>query len=457
MRVIVAGAGQVGASIARYLVRVGNDVTIIDKSAELAQRIGDALDIQAITGHAALPSTLEAAGAADADLLIAVTHVDEVNMVACQVAHSLFNVPTRIARIREQDYLRGRFSDLFRREHIPIDVVISPEREVAHAIALRLAVPGALTVVPFAGDLVRLVAVRVGAAAAVLDTPLRQLTRLFPDLHLVCVGILRGERFFVPTGDDSILVDDEVYFVVETAHLARALPVFGHDERPGDRLVIVGGGNVGLALAEELEARHPELSIKLVEASRPRADLVAERLARTVVLCGDGHSRDLLLEAGADGAAAIVAVTNDDEVNVMSALLAKRLGCERAMALVTKSDYEILTSAIGVDVTINPRETTVSSILGHIRRGRIRQVHMLRDGAAEVFEAEALETSPIVGRPLKELKAPGLVVGAVVRSGQVVPPRGDTIIRSGDRVVLAARAETVKRVEQLFAVRLDYF
>lgn len=457
MRVIVAGAGQVGANIARYLAKVGNDVTIIDQRAELTQRIGDALDIQAIVGHAALPSTLEQAGAADADLLVAVTHVDEVNMVACQVAHSLFNVPTRIARIREQDYLRGRFQDLFRREHIPVDVVISPEVEVANAIALRLAVPGALSVVPFADDLVRLVALRVPETASVIDTPLRQLTHLFPDLHLVCVGIVRNDAFFVPGGDDQILVRDEVYFVCETAHLSRALPVFGHEEQRASRLVIVGAGNIGLRLAEALAEGHPECSFKLIEASPTRAALVAERLEQTVVLCGDGRSRDLLLEAGAGSASAIVTVTNDDDINIMAALMAKRLGCRRAMALITRGDYEILTSEIGIDVTINPRDTTVSSILGHIRRGRIRSVHAIRDGAAEVFEAEALETSPIVGQPLKDLRAPGVVVGAVVRDRTMIAPRGDTVVRAGDRVILAARAETVKRVEQLFAVRLDYF
>jgi trk system potassium uptake protein TrkA len=457
VHVIVAGAGQVGQSIARYLAKGGNDVTVIDQNPELAQRIGDALDIQAVVGHAALPSTLERAGAADADLLVAVTQVDEVNIVACQVAHSLFNVPTRIARIREQDYLDERYADLFRREHIPVDVVISPEREVARAIALRLAIPGALTVVPFAEDLVRLVSLRIDATASVIDTPLRELTALFPDLHLVCVGIVRGERFFVPGGDDRILIGDEVFFVCETAHLDRALPVFGRSEPNPSRLVIVGGGNIGLGLAEIIESHHAEIACKVIEANPARADLLAQRLHRTVVLAGDGRSRDTLLEAGADGAGAIVAVTNDDDINILSALLAKRLGCPRALALVTRSDYEILTADIGIDVTINPRDTTVSSILGHIRRGRIRAVHTIRDGVAEVFEAEALETSPIVGQPLRELKAPGLVLGAVVREGRVIAPRGDTVVRAGDRVVIAARAETVKRVEQLFAVRLDYF
>jgi trk system potassium uptake protein TrkA len=457
VHVIVAGAGQVGSAIARYLSKVGNDVTVIDQNPELAQRIGDALDIQAVVGHAALPSTLERAGAADADLLVAVTHVDEVNIVACQVAHSLFNVPTRIARIREQDYLDERYADLFRREHIPVDVVISPEREVARAIALRLAIPGALTVVPFADDLVRLVSLRIDETASVIDTPLRELTALFPDLHVVCVGIVRGERFFVPGGDDRILAGDEVFVVCETAQLARALPVFGQVEPGPSRLVVVGGGNIGLRLAEILEAQHPELACKLVEANPARADLVAQRLHRTVVLGGDGRSRDTLLEAGVDGAGAIVAVTNDDDINILASLLAKRLGCPRALALVTRADYEILTADIGIDVTINPRDTTVSSILGHIRRGRIRAVHTIRDGAAEVFEAEALETSPIVGQPLRELKAPGLVLGAVVRGNRVITPRGDTVVRAGDRVVIAARADTVKRVEQLFAVRLDYF
>ncbi|MFO1067243.1 MAG: Trk system potassium transporter TrkA [Geminicoccaceae bacterium] len=458
MKVIVCGAGQVGYNIARYLAHAGNDVTIVDQSVELAQRVGDSLDIQAIVGHASLPTTLDQAGADDADMLIAVTHTDEVNMVACQVASTLFNVPTKIARVRQQAYLESRWQDLFRRNHLPIDVVISPEREVAHAIALRLEVPGALNVVPFADDKVRLVAVRANEDCPILNTSLRQLTYLFPDLHIVVVGIGRGEAFFIPDADDQILAHDEVHFVVETAQIGRALPVFGHEGRMGDRLVIAGGGNIGLFLAEELEERHPQLAIKVIEASEARAANAADRLRRTVVLRGDARERELLEEANIQACESVVTVTNDDEVNIMTALLAKRMGCRRALALVNNSTYNTMMRSIGIDVAINPRDTTVSSILQHVRRGRIKAVHTIRDGDAEIFEAEALETSPLVGKPLRDLRSTGgLIVGAVIRNRQMITPRSDTVINAHDRVIVVARSDMVKKVEQLFAVRLDYF
>ena len=458
MKVIICGAGQVGYNIARYLATAGNEVTIIDQSVELAQRLGDSLDIQTIVGHASLPDTLEKAGAEDADMLIAVTYTDEVNMVACHIAHTLFNVPTKIARIRHQAYLESRWQDLFLASRMPIDVVISPEREVAHAIALRLEVPGALNVVPFADDRVRLVAVRANDDCPILATPVRQLTYLFPDLHIVVVGIGRGDRFFIPDADDQILAQDEVHFVVETAHIARALPAFGHEERRSERLVIAGGGNIGLFLAQEMEARYPQVALKVIEAGAQRAELVADRLNRAVVLRGDARDREILEEANIGACEAIVTVTNDDEVNIMAALLAKRLGCGRALALVNNSTYNVIMRSIGIDVAINPRDTTVSSILQHVRRGRIKAVHTIRDGEAEIFEAEALETSPLVGRPLKDLRSSGgMIVGAVIRDGQMITPRPETVVKVHDRVVIVARSDMVKKVEQLFAVRLDYF
>lgn len=458
MKVLIGGAGQVGFNIARYLAATGYDVTIIDQRMELVQKIGDSLDIRAMVGFASHPGVLAEAGAADADMLIAVTQVDEINMVACNVAHTLFNVPTKIARIRQQDYLESRWQDLFRSQHVPIDVIISPEVEVARAIALRLEVPGAINCVPFAGDRVRLVAVTAGRDCPVNDTPLRQLTYLFPDLHLVVVAIGRGERFFMPDADDQILAGDEVHFIVETANIDRALSAFGYEERLSDRLIIGGGGNVGLFLAREMERRHPELALKLIEALPARAELVADRLKQTIVLAGDVRDRAVLEEANVAAASAMVTVTNSDEINIVTGLLAKRLGCRRTLALVNNSTYNLIHRGIGLDVAINPRDITVSSILQHVRRGRIKAVHAIGDGEAEVYEAEALEASQLVGQPLREARlAGGVIVGAVVRKGEVLTPRGDTLIRGGDRVVLAARKDMVKRVEQLFAVRLDYF
>jgi trk system potassium uptake protein TrkA len=458
MKVIVCGAGQVGYNIARYLAGAGNDVTVIDQRPELTHKIGESLDLQAITGFASHPEVLEQAGAEDAEVLIAVTFADEVNMIACQVAHSLFNVPTKIARVRHQSYLQSRWQDLFRREHLPIDVIISPEQEVARAIVRRLEVPGATEVIPFADDRVRLIATRCGPDCPILDTPLRQLTFLLPDLHLTCVGITRGDRFFVPTGDDHLIAGDEVYAVVETSHMGRAMRAYGHEERLAERIVITGGGNVGLFLAQQLEGKRPQVAVTMIEANPERARFVADKLAHTVILNGDARDPEIHEEANLRAAEAVVCVTNDDEVNIMAALLAKRLGCPQALTLVNNNAYAPLLGSLGVDVMINPRDTTVSSILQHVRRGRIKSVYTLRDGEAEAFEAEALETSPLVGERLDQARLPsGVIIGAILREDQLIVPRADTVIRPRDRVIVVARAALVKRVEKLFAVRPDYF
>lgn len=458
MKIIICGAGQVGSNIARYLAGVGNDVTVIERRPELTQKIGESLDIQAITGFASHPEVLEQAGAQDAEIVIAVTNVDEVNMVTCQIAHSLFNVPTKIARVRHQSYLQSRVQDLFRREHIPIDVIISPELEVARAIARRLEVPGATEVTPFAGDRVRLIAARCGPDCPILDTPLRQLTFLFPDLHLICVGIIRDGHLFVPTGDDHLIAGDEVYSVVETSHTARAMRAFGHEEKMAERIVIAGGGNIGLFLAQELEASRPHTTLTLIELDSERARFIADKLSRTVVLQGDVREPEILEEANLAAADAIVSVTNNDEINIMAALLAKRYGCQRALTLVNNNVYGPLLGSLAVDVTVNPRETTVSSVLRHVRRGRIKSAYSMRDGEAEVLEAEALETSPLVGRTLRDARLPnGVIVGAILRGDQMIMPRADTVIRARDQVIVVARASALTKAEKLFAVRVDYF
>jgi trk system potassium uptake protein TrkA len=458
MRVIVCGAGQVGYNIARYLAQAGNDVTVIDQRQELSQKIAESLDIQALTGFASHPEVLERAGAEDAEILIAVTQTDEVNMVACQVAHSLFSVPTKIARIRHQSYLTPRWQDLFRREHMPIDVIISPELEVARAIVRRMEVPGATEVQPFADDKVRLIAARCDQDCPILDTPLRQLTFLFPDLHLTVIGITRNDHFFIPSGDDHLIAGDEVYSIVATPHVLRAMRAFGHEEKVADRVIIAGGGNIGLFLAQELESRQPDVTLTLIEREQGRARFVADKLKDTVILHGDARDPEIHEEANLRAAKSIVSVTNDDEVNIMAALLAKRNGCPRALTLVNNSAYGPLLGSLGIDVVINPREATVSSVLQHVRRGRIRSVYTLKDGEAEVLEAEALETSPLVGPQLREARLPaGVLVGAVIRDGEVVMPRANTVIRAHDRVVIVARAAAVKKAEKLFAVRVDYF
>ncbi|CCG07843.1 Trk system potassium transporter TrkA [Pararhodospirillum photometricum] len=459
MKVIICGAGQVGFSIGRYLAAENNDVTIIDQRPDLIRQVTDALDVQAILGHASLPNVLEAAGAADADMLIAVTHADEVNMVACQVAHSLFNVPTKMARVRNQSYLQAHWANLFSRENMPIDVIISPEIEVARAVTRRLLVPGAMDVIPLANDRVRLMGVRCTEKTPVVHTPLRQLTQLFPDLNIVVVGIVRNGRANVPSADDQMLPGDEVYFVVASDRTERALSAFGHEEGAARRVLVLGGGNIGLFLAQALERDFPQVTVKVIEANGERAQWVAKTLSgRTTVLMGDARDPDLLLEAGVAQTEAVIAVTNEDETNVLASLLAKRHGCQRTITLVNKSTYNSLVSALGIDVAVNPRAITVSKILQHVRRGRIHSVHSLHEGYGELIEADALETSPLVGKPLKEANLPaGVLLGAIVRGDTVISPRATTVVQAGDRIILFATSAAIKKVEKLFSVRLEFF
>ena len=457
MKVIIAGAGQVGFAIARYLANENNEVTVIDQRPELLRKVGDTLDVRCVAGFASHPTVLEQAGAGDADMIIAVTAGDEVNMIACQVAHSLFNVTKTIARVRQQSYLQPMWSHLFSRDRLPIDVIISPEIEVARAITRRLQVPGAIEVIPLADDRVRLIGVRCTEETPLVHTPLRQLTVLFPDLNIVVIGIIRKGRAIVPTAEDRMLPGDEVMFVADTRHMARAMAAFGHEEEEARRIVVFGGGNIGLCLAQQIEALPSGVTCKMIEQDRGKAEEAARAL-NSIVLHGDVLDGAMLAEANVGAAETVVAVTNDDETNILSALLAKRMGCGRVMALINKGDYSTLMSELGVDVVVDPRAITVSRILHHVRRGRIHSVHSLREGFGELIEADAMETSPLVGKPLKDIRMPpGVLLGAVVRDGKVINPRGNTVVQVNDRVVLFAPASAIKKVEKMFSVSLEYF
>jgi trk/ktr system potassium uptake protein len=458
MKVVICGAGQVGFHIAQYLASQENDITVIDQSAELVQKIRTSLDVQAMVGHGSDPDVLAQANTKTADMLIAVTSSDEVNMVACQVAASLFEVPIKIARIRNRSYLQTKWAGLFGAEKLPIDFVISPEIEIAEAVYRRLEIPGAFEMIPFAGGKVAMVGLRLEENCPVVDTPLKQLSELFPDLHITVMAIVHDKKMFVPAAEDHMEVGDSIYFTAERNHVARAMTVFGHEEKEARHIVIVGGGNVGLFLAQLLEERAPKLSVKIIEHNEERAGYIATQLGKTLVIHGDALDNEILKEASIDKAETVIAVSNDDEVNILSSLLAKRLGCSRAITLINKPVYGPLIASLGIDVFLDPKETTVSKILQHIRKGKIRALHTVRYGEAEVLEAEVLETSPLLGKSLKELKLPkGIVAGAVARGDTVLMPRGDTRFQINDRVVLLALANIIKKVEKLFAVRVEFF
>ncbi|MEP9353400.1 Trk system potassium transporter TrkA [Xanthobacter sp. KR7-65] len=458
MKVVICGAGQVGFGIAERLAGEQNDVSIIDTNPRRIQAVTEQLDVRGVVGAGSHPDTLARAGIEQADMLIAVTLHDEVNMVACQVGHALFNVPTKVARIRAQTYLAPEWRDLFSRDQLPIDVIISPEVEVGEMVLRRLSLPGATDIVNFAEGAVVAVGVACGDDCPVVDTPLSQLTQLFPDMQATIVAVSRGGRTLVPRSNDQLAAGDIVYFVAKADQVQRALSLFGHDEVPGQRIVIAGGGNIGYYVASELEKRNAAARVKLIEASRDRAQSIAEIFNSTVVLNGDALERAILDEAGVGEADTMIALTNDDRINILSCLLAKQIGAKRILALLNEQGYATFARGLGIDAHVNPRQITVSKVLQHVRRGRIRGVHALLDGSGEMIEAEALETSPLVGKPLKELNLlEGLRIGAIVRNGQVLLPRGDFVVRAHDRVVLFALADRIKRVEQLFRVALEFF
>jgi len=458
MKVIICGAGQVGYGIAERLSAEGNDVSVIDASPALVERANEVLEVSAIAGNAAHPDVLQRAGADDADMLIAVTLHDEVNMVACQVAHTLFDIPTKIARIRAQTYLDKQWSGLFARESMGIDHVISPEIEVGNAILRRLELPGAFETASFADGKVTLIGISCDADCPVTDTPLKQLTELFPDLPAITVALVRGGKLFIPRSRDQIAEGDQVYIISPTDQIARTLKIFGHEERLARRVIIAGGGNIGYYLARSIETRDPHVRVKIIEHDRDRAFAIAELLDRAVVLHGSALSEDILREADITSADTLVAVTNDDQINLLASALAKQLGCKSSLCLVNSADYSGLIRSLGIDAQVDPRATTASKVLQFVRRGRIRGVYSVQNGAGEVIEAEVLETAPILQQPLREAAlGDGARIGAVLRGGEVIKPTGNLELEVKDRVVLFARAEYVREVEQMFRVSPDYF
>lgn len=458
MRVIICGAGQVGYGIAEQLAAERNDVSVIDTSPQLIHAVRDALDVRGFVGHGSHPEVLEAAGAQQADMIIAVTLYDEVNIVACEIAHALFNVPTKVARIRAQSYLQPQYQDLFSRDHMPIDVIISPEREVGEMVLRRIALPGASDVVRFAEDKIMTVAIECLEDCPVINTPLKQLTELFPNLASTVVAVCRNGKLFIPRSPDQLLVGDLAYVVTQKDQVRRTLSLFGHDEEEATRIVIAGGGNIGLYVARTIEQRQSRTRIKIIEGQPERAVQIADELRRTVVLKGSALDQKLLLEADIQDADLMVTLTNSDQVNILSGAMAKGLGCKANLVLLNSPAYHDLARTLGVDAYVNPRAVTVSRILQHVRRGRIRAVYSVQQGKAEIIEAEALETSPLVGPSLRELDLPdGMRIGAIYRGGEVIVPSGSVRIRPKDRVVIFALESAVKQVEQMFRVSLEFF
>lgn len=458
MKVIICGAGQVGWQIARHLSNERNDVTVVDSDPDLVRRATDSLDVQGVAGYASYPNILDRAGARDADMIIAATHSDEVNMVTCQVAHSVFGINRKIARLRSQSYLDAIYSDLYRRDHMPIDVVISPEREVAAAALQRLHTTAAFDTERFMDGKAHLLGITIEEECPVVNTPLRQLTDLFSTLRAVVVGVRRDGTLFTPEAKDQLFVGDDCYVFAHVDDVARTMEIFGKKLAKQERIVLVGGGNVGLAVAAELEKRTSRVRTKIVEKNRKIAERAAEALERTIVLNGDGLDVALLHEAGVARADAMLAVTDDDKTNMLAAVRAKTEGCPYAIALINDPTLVPMMGPLGIDAYINPRATTVSSILRHIRHGRVRSVYSIGDAEAEVIEAEVLSTSPLAGRKIGEIEFPeGVLVGALRKGGEVIRPLSSTRIDEGDVIAIFSLAKDVPEVERLMQVSIDFF
>ncbi len=458
MKVIICGAGQVGWQIARHLSVERNDVTIVDNNPDLVRRATETLDVQGLAGFASYPDVLQKAGARDADMIIAATYSDEVNMVTCQIAHSIFDIPRKVARLRSQSYLDAIYSDLYRRDHMPIDVVISPEREVAAAALKRLSAASAFDTETFLDNQAQLLGLRLDENCPVINTPLRPLTDLFSSLRIIVVGIRRKNILYAPESGDQLFANDEVYVMCHVDDSARALEVFGKTQGKRDRVVIVGGGHVGLSIAKSLEKQEHRTRAKIIEKDREIAEFAANELEKTIVLNGDGLDPRLLEEANISKSDVILAVTDDDKTNMLAAVRAKTLGCPRSVVLVNDPSLVPLMGAMGIDAFINPRATTVSSILRHIRHGRVKGVYSIGDAEAEIIEAQVLSTSPLSGQKIKDIDFPeGVLVGGVLKGGKLVMPTGSLRIDEGDVIALFALSKDIPEVERLLQVSIDFF
>lgn len=453
MKIIILGAGQVGATLAENLANDDNDITIIDDDQQRLTKLQDKHDLRVLYGNAASPRILREAGASDADLLVAVTNSDESNMIACQIAYTLFNIPTKIARIRNPDYVRERDA-LFNNKVLPIDHIIAPELLVTKEILRLIDYPGALQVAHFAQDLVSLVSVKAYYGGPLVGYPISALSDHLPHIETRIVSIFRQDKPFMPQGSTIIEAGDEVFFICATQHIKAVMAELQRLERPHKRVMIVGGGNIGTALAKSLEEK---CHVKLIERDSTKATKLAEKLSKTLILCGDASDQELLFEEHIENIDLFLALTSDDEANIMSSLLAKRLGAKKAIVLVQRMAYLHLIQGGTIDIAISPQQATISALSSHVRKGDIVKVASFKQGQVEGIEVIAHgnhQSSKVVGRKVKELKLPqGAIIGAIVRQDQVIIAHKSTEIEENDRVILLVNdKKQIVEIEKLFQI-----
>ncbi len=460
MNIIICGAGRVGFTIAKQLSEQGHSITVIDTSSEDIQKIDDTLDVKAIVGKATYPSILEKANAAETDMIIAVTRNDEINMLICQIAFSIFNIPKKIARIRSQDYLNPKFTTVYNKENLPIDVIISPEIEIARSIQRKLEAPGALDSVPFANNKIRLLEILINDSCSLINIKLKDLTKKYPNIDANVIGIIRDEKFLIPKKEDDIRKNDKIYVIINSSQTVETLEAFGHTEKVSKKILIVGGGNIGFNLAKNIEETLDVARVKIVEKDKERAEFLASELNNTIIINGNGLDEEVLAEANLEEAETVLALTNDDEDNLMVSVLVekfakdlKEIEDKRTMALVNKPNYSLLQDSLKIDDLIDPRLNTVSSILKHVHKGTIETAYTIMNGEYEVIEAEIIETSELINKELKNSNLPDEIrIGAVLRGDKIIIPRSNFVFLKDDKVVFLAKKDSISVVENIFRI-----
>ena len=460
MNIIICGAGRVGFTIAKLLSEQGHSITVIDQSSEDIQKINDSLDVKAIVGKATYPSILEKANATETDMIIAVTRNDEINMLICQIAFSIFKIQKKIARIRSQDYLNPKFTQVYNKENLPIDVIISPEIEIAKSIQRKLEAPGALDSVPFADNKIRLLEILIKNECKTINIKFNELTKKYPKLEANIIGINREEKFFIPKKTDSVKENDKIYVIINSSQMSETLEAFGHKEKISNKILIIGGGNIGFNLAKNIEETLETVRVKIVEKNKNRAEFLAKELNDTIIINGDGLDEEALTEANLDEAETVLALTNDDEDNLMVSVLVekfakdqKKIDDKRTMALINKPNYSLLQSSLKIDDLIDPRMNTVSSILKHVHKGTIETAYTILNGEYEVIEAEIIETSELINKELKESNLPDEIrIGAILRGKDIIIPRSSFVFKKEDKVVFLAKRDQMSLVESMFRI-----
>ena len=460
MNIIICGAGRVGFTIAKLLSEQGHSITVIDQSSEDIQKIDDMLDVKAIVGKATYPSILEKANASDADMIIAVTRNDEINMLICQIAFSIFKVQKKIARIRSQDYLNPKFTKVYNKENLPIDVIISPEIEIAKSLQRKLEAPGSLDNVPFANNKIRLLEILINEKCPLINIKLNELTKKFPKLEANIMGVIRNDKFIILKKDDVMQKNDKAYVTINASQMQDTLDAFGHHEKISNKILIIGGGNIGFNLAKNLEETFDSARVKLIEKDKRRAEFIAGELNNTIIINGNGLDEEVLLEANLDEVETVLALTNDDEDNLMVSVLVEKftkdkdnLNDKRTMALINKPNYSLLQSSLKIDDLIDPRMSTVSSILKHVHKGTIETAYSILNGEYEIIEAEIIETSELINKELKNSNLPDEIrIGAILRGENVIIPRSNFVFKKEDIVVFLAKKDFLQVVENMFRI-----